>query len=137
MSLWNYIGEFFLFRWLFDKLRMPTTEHDSHTEVSGASINGNSEYLNGNLDEGIAPDDAITDVANNLIDDSDNSEELDDLDIFMRNNRSCLHHGDYDGDYHSSGRHDFQNDWNSGSYSQSYDDFHDEQDDYDMMDDDF
>ncbi len=137
MSLWNYIGEFFLFRWLFDKLRMPTTEHDSHTEVSGASINGNSEYLNGNLDEGIAPDDAITDVGNNLIDDSDNSEELDDLDIFMRNNRSCLHHGDYDGDYHSSGRHDFQNDWNSGSYSQSYDDFHDEQDDYDMMDDDF
>ena len=137
MSLWNYIGEFFLFRWLFDKLRMPTTEHDSHTEVSGASINGNSEYLNGNLDEGIAPDDAITDVGNNLIDDSDNSEELDDLDIFIRNNRSCLHHGDYDGDYHSSGRHDFQNDWNSGSYSQSYDDFHDEQDDYDMMDDDF
>ena len=137
MSLWNYIGEFFLFRWLFDKLRMPTTEHDSHTEVSGASINGNSEYLNGNLDEGIAPDDAITDVGNNLIDDSDNSEELDDLDIFMRNNRSCLHHGDYDGDYHSSGRHDFQNDWNDGSYSQSYDDFHDEQDDYDMMDDDF
>ena len=137
MSLWNYIGEFYLFRWLFDKLRMPTTEHDSHTEVSGASINGNSEYLNGNLDEGIAPDDAITDVGNNLIDDSDNSEELDDLDIFMRNNRSCLHHGDYDGDYHSSGRHDFQNDWNSGSYSQSYDDFHDEQDDYDMMDDDF
>ena len=137
MSLWNYIGEFFLFRWLFDKLRMPTTEHDSHTEVSGASINGNSEYLNGNLDEGIAPDDAITDVGNNLIDDSDNSEELDDLDIFMRNNRSCLHHGDYDGDYHSSGPHDFQNDWNSGSYSQSYDDFHDEQDDYDMMDDDF
>ena len=136
MSLWNYIGEFFLFRWLFDKLRMPTTEHDSHTEVSGASINGNSEYLNGNLDEGIAPDDAITDVGNNLIDDSDNSEELDDLDIFMRNNRSCLHHGDYDGDYHSSGRHDFQNDWTSGSYSQSYDDFHDEQDDYDMMDDD-
>ena len=137
MSLWNYIGEFFLFRWLFDKLRMPTTEHDSHTEVSGASINGNSEYLNGNLDEGIAPDDAITDVGNNLIDDSDNSEELDDLDIFMRNNRSCLHHRDYDGDYHNSGRHDFQNDWNSGSYSQSYDDFHDEQDDYDMMDDDF
>ena len=141
MSLWNYIGEFFLFRWLFDKLRMPTTEHDSHTEVSGASINGNSEYLNGNLDEGIAPDDAITDVGNNLIDDSDNSEELDDLDIFMRNNngksRSSLHHRDYDSDYHSSCRHSSHNDWDSGSYNQSFDDFHDEQDDYDMMDDDF
>lgn len=137
MTFLKYIGEFFLFRWLFDKFRKPTTEHDSHTEVSGVSINGNSEYQNGNLDEEIALEDVVTDVSNNLIDDSDNFEELDDLDIFMRNNRSCLHYGDYDGDYHSSGRHEFQNDWNSGRYSQSYDDFHDEQDDYDMMDDDF
>ncbi len=137
MTFLKYIGEFFLFRWLFDKFRKPTTEHDSHTEVSGVSINGNSGYLNGNLDEGITSDDAVTNVGDNLIDDSDNSEELDDLDIFMRNNRSCLHHGDYDGDYHSSGRYSGHQDWNSGSYSQSYDDFHDEQDDYDMMDDDF
>lgn len=141
MSFWNYIGEFLLFRWLFDKLMKPTTEHDSHTEVSGASINGNSEYLNGNLGEGIAPDDAITDVGNNLLDDSDNSEELDDLDIFIRNNngnnRSYPHHRDFDCDYHSSGHRSSHNDWSSGSCSQSYDDFHDEQDDYDMMDDDF
>lgn len=137
MTFWNYIGEFFLFRWLFDKFRKPTIEHDTHTEVAGTSINGNIEYQNGNRDEEIAPDDAVTDVGNNLIDDSDNSEELDDLDIFMRNNRSCLHHGYYDGDYHSSGRYSGLQDWNSGSYSQSYDDSHDEQDDYDMMDDDF
>lgn len=141
MSFWNYIGEFLLFRWLLGKFRKPTTEHDSHTEVSGASINGNSEYLNGNLDEGIAPDDAITDVGNNLLDDSDNSEELDDLDIFIRNNngnnRSYPHHRDFDCDYHSSGHRSSHNDWSSGSCSQSYDDFHDEQDDYDMMDDDF
>ena len=137
MTFLKYIGEFFLFRWLFDKFRKPTTEHDSHTEVSGVSIYGTSGYLYGNLDEGITPDDAVTNVGDNLIDDSDNSEELDDLDIFMRNNRSCLHHGDYDGDYHSSGRHDYQNDWNSGSHSQSYGDFLDEQDEYDMMDDDF
>lgn len=141
MSLWNYIGEFFLFRWLFDKLRKPTTEYDSHTEVSGASINGNSEYLNGNLDEGIIHNNAVTDVGDNLIDDSNDSEDLDGLDIFMRNNngdnRSCLRHGDYDGDYHSSDRRGFQNDLNFWSYSQPYDDFHDEQDDYDMMDDNF
>ena len=141
MSFWNYIGEFLLFHWLFGKFRKSTTEHDSHTEVSGASINGNSEYLNGNLDEGIAPDDAITDVGNNLLDDSDNSEELDDLDIFIRNNngnnRSYPHHRDFDCDYHSSGHRSSHNDWSSGSCSQSYDDFHDEQDDYDMMDDDF
>lgn len=141
MSFWNYIGEFLLFRWLLGKFRKSTTEHDSHTEVSGASINGNSEYLNGNLDEGIAPDDAITDDGNNLLDDSDNSEELDDLDIFIRNNngnnRSYPHHRDFDCDYHSSGHRSSHNDWSSGSCSQSYDDFHDEQDDYDMMDDDF
>ena len=141
MSFWNYIGEFLLFRWLLGKFRKSTTEHDSHTEVSGASINGNSEYLNGNLDEGIAPDVAITDVGNNLLDDSDNSEELDDLDIFIRNNngnnRSYPHHRDFDCDYHSSGHRSSHNDWSSGSCSQSYDDFHDEQDDYDMMDDDF
>lgn len=137
MTFLKYIGELFLFRWLFDKFRKPTTEYDSHTEVSGVSINGNSGYLNGNLDEGITSDDAVTNVGDNLIDDSDNSEDLDDLDIFMRNNRSCLHLGDYDGDYHSSGRHGFQNDWKSGSHSQSYGDFLDEQDEYDMMDDDF
>lgn len=137
MSLWNYIGEFFLFRWLVDKFRKSTTEHDTHAKVSGASINGNGEYQNGNLDEEIAPEDVVTDIGNNLIDDSDNSEALDDLDIFMRNNRSCLHHEDYDGDYHSRSHYSSHNDWNSGSYNQSFDDFHDEQDDYDMMDDDF
>lgn len=141
MTIFRYIGEFFLFRWLFDKFRKPATEHDSRTEVSGASINGNSEYQNGNLDKGIATDDAVTDVGDNLIDDSDNSEDLDDLDKFMRNNndknRSSLHHRDYDSDYHSSGRHTGLQDWNSKSCSQPYDDFHDEQDDYDMIDDDF
>ncbi len=142
MKLLNYIGEFFLFRWLFGKFRKSTTEHDSHTEVSGASINGKSEYLNGNLDEEIAPDNAVTDVGNNLIDDSDNSEELDDLDIFMRNNngnyRSHQSDENYDSsDYHSRSRYSSHNDWDSGSYSQSYDEFLDEQDDYDMMDDDF
>lgn len=138
MTFWNYIGEFFLFRWLFGKFKKSTTEHGVNTESVGTSIGRGNESLNDNHDVYIAPnDDAATPVGDNLLDDSDNSEDLDDLDIFMRNNRSCLHHGDYDGDYHSSGRHDYQNDWNSGRHSQSFDDFHDEQDDYDMMDDDF
>lgn len=138
MTFWNYIGEFFLFRWLFGKFKKSATEYDANTEGIGASINRDGKHLIDNHNEDIAPiDDAITPVGDNVLDDSDNSEELDDLDIFMRNNRSSLHHGDYDGYYHSSGRHDFQNDWNSGSYSQTYDEFLDEQDDYDMMDDDF
>ncbi|ROS88595.1 hypothetical protein [Xylanibacter rodentium] len=142
MSFWNYIGEFFLFRWLFGKFRKSATKHDAHIEDLGASIDRDGKHLNDNHDEDIAPiDDAVTPIGDNLLGDSDNSEELDDLDIFMRNNNgknhSSLHHRDYDSDYHSSGRHSSHNDWNSGSYNQSFDDFHDEQDDYDMMEDDF
>lgn len=61
----------------------------------------------------------------------------------MRNNnsdnRSCLHHEDYEDDYNYniSGRYSGRHDWNSGNDSQSYDDFHVKQDDYDIMDDDF
>lgn len=141
MSFLNYIGEFFLFRWLFGKIKKSTTEHYAHTDRLGTAIDRDSEHLNDNLDGGIAPiEGAVTPSGNNLLDVYDNSEELDDMDIFMRdkvNNRSYLHHGDYDSDYNSNGRHSSHNDWNSGSYSQSYDEFHDEQDDYDMMDDDF
>ena len=133
MAFWNYIGEFFLFRWLFGKFKKSATKHDAHTEDLGASIDRDGKHLNVNHDEDIVPiDDAVIPVGDNL---------LDDLDIFMRNNngknRSSLHHRDYDNDYHSSGRHSSHNDWDSGSYNQSFDDFHDEQDDYDMMDDDF
>lgn len=103
MSIWNYIGEFFLFRWLFDKFRKSTTEHYEHTEDLGASIA-----------------------------DSNNSENIDDLDRFMHNNGNN-HYSKYGNDYSYSNH----NDWNTKSYNDSYDDFLDEQDDYDMMDDDF
>ena len=143
MSLWNYIGEFFLFRWLFDKFRKSTTEHDAHTKSIGNSICRDREYLSDNHDEDIVQNyRAATPVGDESIDDSDNSEDFDDLDIFMRNNNGNYrsHQSDehYDSsDYHSRSRYSPHNDWDSGSYSQSYDDFHDEQDDYDMMDDDF
>lgn len=85
----------------------------------------------------IVPDGAATPVGDNLFDDSDNSEDLDDLDIFMRDNKVINHYRDCGCDCLSCSRHNNYNDWNSGSYSQSYDDFHDEHDDYNMMDDDF
>lgn len=142
MAFWNCIGEFFLFRWLFGKFNKSVTEHDAHTEDLGTSIDRDGKHLNDIHDEDIAPtDDAVTPVGDNLIDDSDNSEELDDLDIFMRDNNgnihSYLHHGDYDSYYHSRSHYCSNNDWNSGSSPQSYNDFLDEQDDYDMIDDDF
>lgn len=138
MAFWNYIGEFFLFRWLFGKFKKSATEHGKRTEGTGTPIDRNSEYLNDNHDGDITSIDGVaTPAGDNFLDDSDNSEDLDDLDIFMRNNnsdnRSYLHYPDYGSDYHSNGHQD----WNSCSFSQSYDDFHDEQDDYDMIDDDF
>lgn len=137
MSFWNYIGEFFLFRWLFGKFKKSAIEHYAHIEHSEVSIDRNSKYLNASHNRVAPPVDvAVTAAGDDLIDDPDNSEDLDDLDIFMRDNkgndRSYLHQEDYGSDYHSS-----CHDWNSISYAQLYDDFHDEQDDYDMMDDDF
>ncbi len=142
MRILNYIGEFLLFRWLLGKFRKSTTEHDTHAEGLRTSVDGDGESLYDNHDEDIVQNDrAATPVGDESIDDSDNSEDLDDLDIFIRNNngnnRSYPHHRDFDCDYHSSGHRSSHNDWSSGSCSQSYDDFHDEQDDYDMMDDDF
>lgn len=138
MNIWNYIGEFFLLRWLFGKFKKSTTEHGARNEGIRTPIDRNSEYLNDNHDGDIASiDGATTPVGDNLFDDSDNSEDLDDLDIFMRDNKVINHYRDCGGDCLSCSRHNNYNDWNSGSYSQSYDDFHDEQDDYDMMDDDF
>ncbi len=90
MSFWNYIGEFFLFRWLFGTHKPYVAKHnvrDTHTRS----------------------------VYNDITDDWD----------------SCIDHGShYDNGY---SRYEDQ----EYGYLQSYDDFHDEQDDYDMMDDDF
>lgn len=143
MAFWKYIGEFLLFRWLLGKFRKSTTEHDTHAEGLRTSVDSDGESLYDNHDEDIVQNDrAATPVGDESIDDSDNSEDLDDLDIFMRNNngnyRSHQSDENYDSsDYHSRSRYSSHNDWDSGSYSQSYDDFLDEQDDYDMMDDDF
>lgn len=141
MKLFNYIGEFFLFRWLFGKFKKSTNEHNAHTECLETSIDRDTKSLNDNHNEDIAHiNDAIPPISDDLIDDSDSSENLDDLDIFMRNNTDKNFSGqqrDYSHDYHRSSHHSGYHNWSSGSYGQSYDDFHDEQDDYDMMDDDF
>lgn len=90
MNFWNYIGEFFLFRWLFG-----LHKHNEITcEVSDATIN------------------------------FANRDSADDMDS----------HIDYRNQYDNS---DSRYDNKDYGYSQLYDDFLDEQDDYDMIDDDF
>ncbi len=89
MNIWNYIGEFFLFRWLFGS--------NKHNETKCNLSNTSSSF--GNCD---------------IIEDNDTHSG------FVRHENS----------YSRFDNHDY-------GYSQSYDDFHDEQDGYDMMDDDF
>ena len=69
-----------MFRLLVDKFKKCITYHDIHIEISGASIDRNIEFLNGTINEGIASDDAFTDIDDNLTDDSISPENLDDLD---------------------------------------------------------
>ena len=89
MTFLKYIGEFFLFRWLFDSHKCNETKNDLSTPINNS----------GNRD-------------------------IDKLDSHIGFGKH------YDNSY---SRYDNQ----GYGYSQSYDDFHDDQDDYDMMDDDF
>lgn len=99
MSIWNYIGEFLLFRWLFGN------RNKSHN-ISNYNSVETTDYTPRRVDI----EDYITH----------------DLDNDLRD----MHGSDYDR-YHSHNNYS-----NYGGY-QSHDDFLDEQDDYDMMDDDF
>ncbi|WP_305483349.1 hypothetical protein [Paramuribaculum intestinale] len=90
MSLWNYIGEFLLFRWLFGSHEHNETKRDLSDKSASFG----------------------------------NKDIIDDNDTHTGFGRS------HDNSYSRYDNRDY-------GYSQSYDDFHDEQDDYDMMDNDF
>lgn len=71
MRILNYIGEFFLFRWLLGKLRKSTEKQDAHTESVVTSIDSEGESQTYNHDEYIAPnDDAVTPADDDMLDDS-------------------------------------------------------------------
>lgn len=109
MKIWNYIGQFFLFRWLFGKLSKTNKtpeQYRTNTPIDPADID----------QDPYTPVPPETLHRHNDPDFHDEDDELDDLDTFMNNNQ-------FDDD-----------DWDD-HYDLSYDDFHDEQDDYDMMDD--
>lgn len=89
MTFWNYIGEFFLFRWLFGSHKHNETQQNMSDTSSSF---GNKDII-----------------------------DVDDTHYGFGPNENSYSHYD-NRDY---------------GYSQSCDDFHDEQDDYDMMDDDF
>lgn len=87
MSSWYYIGEFFLFRWPFSKLDMHKRENDALTNSRSSLIDEDSKRKIGD-DNGYTEysHDAITTADDNYTGDYDESNDLDDLDVFMRNN---------------------------------------------------
>ena len=100
MSIWNNIGEFFLFRWLFSK----RATHRRGNETISTDYDNYYGYY-------------------------DEADDIDDLDISMRNN-SVREYGNMS---HRNVNYNNYHDWTGENYDQSFDDFHEEQDDYDMM----
>lgn len=109
MKVWRYIGEFFLFKRLFGNGKRSDSSFDSYKR---------------------------DDMRHNPVDYVENDDDLDDLDIFMRENSGNKHGSRYSGDYESGfGKGYNRGGADCGSFDQSTEDFHEEQDDYDMLDD--
>lgn len=128
MKIRNYIGEFFLFRWLFSKLDKSNKVQESNcadTIIDSLGIDeaASTTFLNE------APHSPKEFASPEKVD------ELDDLDIFMSNNQHTKYgNSDYVFGRYSDIDSGSQYGWND-DYDQSFNDLHDEQDDYDMMDD--
>ena len=132
MSSWYYIGEFFLFRWLFAKLGMHKRENDAPTKGrNDIRVVNNKNYIVNNYVGTDSIHDTISTADDSYSGNYDESDDLDDLDIFMRNNSARK----YGNKSNHSVNYGNTHNWNSGNYDQSFVDFHEEQDDYDMMDD--
>lgn len=139
MKIWNYIGEFFLFRWLFGKLKSADNNQRRVSELANNLNTSDRQDYRDDLVETnrFGATDALGPSRSNPAgyqDYSDDTEDLDDLDIFMRENSSL----DYSNHYRSDSGKFSTRDYNSSydySDSQSFDNFHEEQDDYDMLDD--
>lgn len=128
MNIWNYIGKLILFRWLISKLgKKNKVQEDNCTNIITDSQStdeaASATFLND------TPDSPAE------LDATEAEDELDDLDTFINDNP----HTDYsDSNYHfgrysdidSESRYDWDDD-----YDQSFNDFLDMHDDYDIMDD--
>lgn len=119
MNFWNYIGEFFLFRWLLGKLGGSNNAHKDDRDNAAMEPDDDDE---------LAQAEARSDGRHFF-------DEQDDSGMPSSSDRPKIFSNSGD----DLGRHSLKEsrpryDWNNDN-SQSYDDFDEEQDDYDMMDD--
>ena len=121
MKIWNYIGEFLLFRWLFGNRGRNhsagssyTANTNSYSDLHYTEDDDFSSIGHQNASEPLYHGADIYDDEDDALDDFDPT----DSDDYQSNRYTKYDHRDY-------------------GYSQSHDELHEEQDDYDMMDDDF
>lgn len=122
MKIWNYISEFLLFRWLFG--------NRGRNHSANSSYNSNT---NGYSNMHYAEDDDFSSIGHHHASeplyrgDDIYDDEDDALDDFDPTDSDDYQFNDFTKTYA----------YHNHGFSRSYDDFHDEQDDCDMMDDDF
>ncbi len=113
MNIWNYIGEFLLFRWLFGNRNKSHNVGNSHpVDTNDYTPRRVEDYINNDLDD----------------------------DLRAMNHPAARYSSQRS--YHGADIYDDEDDAlddydPTDSDSTSFNDFLDEQDDYDMMDDDF
>lgn len=108
MKFWDIVSEFIVFRWLFGSHK----HHETESEVTGPAV--------GSADS-VADRNSLDDIVDEIVK-RDTGAGI----------KTQSHDRSYDWSYDRSSLRN--NDWDSG-YSQSDEDFLDEQDEIDMMDD--
>ena len=122
MAFWNYIGEFFLFRWLLgNRNKNHSADSTYNTDATDYSYRRYNEDDNFNTNNHHQSSRSLYRGAD-IYDDEDDA-----LDDFDPTDSDDYQFNDFTKTY----------DYHDHSNSLSCDDFLDEQDDYDMMDDDF
>lgn len=125
MSFLNYINEFFLFRWLFgnrNKNHSADSTYNTYTtDYSYRHYYADDNFSTTNPHQSFRSSYRGADIYD------DEDDEDDALDDFDPTDSDDCRFNDFTKTY----------DYHNHGYSRSYDDFHEEQDDYDMMDDDF
>ena len=122
MSIWDYLGEFLLFRWLFGKLNRNHSAHntDSADTIDYTHIHSKEDVTFRTIDQQLSSRSLYRGA--DIYDDEDDA-----LDDFDPTDSDDYQFNDFTKTYA----------YHNHGFSRSYDDFHDEQDDCDMMDDDF
>lgn len=138
MSIWNYIGEFLLFRWLYGKFNGSDNSNRYHHVDTVGDLHRHTDIEDyaGEDYAGASPDDSLH-TENNHEYRNTFPRYYNRADIYDDEDDALDDYDPTDGDDGSFNGLGYGCDYYIGNGSQTHDDFLDEHDDYDLMDDDF